>query len=222
MNLHMTRRLEVLAKEIAAAKSPKIDAEANARFLVNTSVMLPSGVSTFISEADCQQFKGAATCKASGDKHVAPGAAPPSPQAEQPAPKFSVGDRIRVTLPKNNTTLCADCEGWLGTVQGPSKVFPGDFACLMDQKPGFDVGGKLSHFTARELTLAPSQEAAKGDAEGWVKHIPGPAPTGLGRLLVRFKDGKEVSGEAGEFFRECWTHEGSQGNHVVAYRMCKP
>lgn len=32
MNLHMTRRLETLAKEIAAAKKPKIDAAANAIF----------------------------------------------------------------------------------------------------------------------------------------------------------------------------------------------
>ncbi len=32
MNLHMQRRMETLAKEIAAAKKPKIDAAANAAF----------------------------------------------------------------------------------------------------------------------------------------------------------------------------------------------
>jgi hypothetical protein len=221
MNPHLEIRLAQLAKEIEAAKAPKIDAEANARFLVNTSVRLSDGTSTFISEADCQQFKGAPQVLPSertqscDPKATTPVGAPPSPQAEQPAP-LKKGDHIRPLY---------DWAGWTSGIV--HRVGPRGF----DGKPcvWYDNGSPygLVHdlVTDVELIAAP-QEAAKGDAEGWVAWAGGKRPVDGSTLVeVRYgdnqKDGSRTVGYA-ESWTGGWGANCAYCNRITAYRVIKP
>jgi hypothetical protein len=95
------RKLARVAREIAAERKPTM-AEACEAFLLNTSVRLPDGTHTFLTEADCRQIKGAA--KPVG-REVAPSgrladAAPPKSRVDEfcaehagPAP-FKRGDKV--------------------------------------------------------------------------------------------------------------------------------
>ena len=89
MTFHMNRRLEVLAKEIAAKKASPFDSTAlNDWFRTNKSVKLPNGTSTFITEADCRQIKGAAQASNSAEKA---GTTRPSPVAAPPSKPVWIG-----------------------------------------------------------------------------------------------------------------------------------
>lgn len=97
----LDRKIARCQREIEAARKPSM-ADACAAFIANTSVKLPNGTSTFITEADCRQIKGAArasTAEKVGTTRPLPEAAPPSPYRElrkkQEARKFKVVDRVR-------------------------------------------------------------------------------------------------------------------------------
>jgi hypothetical protein len=90
MNLHLERRLEVLAKEIAAAKTPWINEAANALFKE-------------VGQSDKR--------KTDSDKHASP-----AQKQKFKAQKFKVGDRVRITY-AGNRPLSTSFKGAEGEVR---------------------------------------------------------------------------------------------------------
>ena len=70
-----------------------------------------------------------------------------------PAPKFKVGDRVRITGGHGGA------EWRRGTVGRITEVVP----CTIDGTDAYQVDGPGSHYVARELELIPEDKPAKGD-----------------------------------------------------------
>ena len=201
MNLHLERRLEVLAREIAARKAPKIDHAANELFALAARKHEQKAPSDWVGKNN-----GAAKASTAAEKV---GTTRPSPEAAPPNSKFKVGDRVRPSpltyshAEWDESTITKIDIGTMGQLRvwGLFKEKERETWCGEDQ-----------------LTLIPTP-----DAEGWIEWnggecpIPGAKSAGF---EIRFRSGStHLSYSAAEAFS--WICFG-EGVDIVAYRLVKP
>ena len=240
MTLHMNRRLEVLAKEIAAKKASPFDSTAlNDWFRTNKSVKLPNGTSTFITEADCRQIKGAAQASNSAEKagttRPSPVAAPPSILRDlagvEAAPTFA----IRQHTPSKPTEQATPARTIEDVLSDPTDI---EINAVLKLRGGCGCGHPnacppcgncetpWTHDEVAEVLelIASSEPSPPTPVEvEWIPHKPGdPCPIpGVRSFVARFD--RKFNGTTDEVRRhslalDYWSAQGF-GRKVVAYKL---
>lgn len=157
MNLHMNRRLEVLAREIAAKKSFPVDQEENARFAA-------IGRSNQFKLASDSGVKSKGAANPAG-REVAPNcrpaeAAPPIPsQPKAAAAPFKVGDRVRSLVDGVNIGATGFKAGDIGEVMRITET---------SVYARFSANALHWAFYELQLELIPQKEEAKPSAGEWL------------------------------------------------------
>lgn len=215
MNLHLNRRLEVLAREIAEAKKPRISEGETLMFQL--AAHSPQYKTLGDSKSKSKRAAKASNTatreqeQSSYEAKMAGLGAPPSVQ------KFRVGDRVRLS---HDALLLIDHRGCSGVVYECKnrQLYDGCHFVALDGEG--EVGRMFSGRYLELIEPAPSP-ASETETEGWVAHRPGdPMPVGPNVVVhCRTADGKPSTVPPAPADRWNWC---ADKYAVTAYRVVKP
>lgn len=225
MNLHLNRRLEVLAREIAEAKKPRINTEESRLF---------AEVAQRPYAKTLGDLKNNGAAKAS-QKAAEVGTARPSPEAAPPNIAADLADASHATAGAgmiSYETAMASLGApsvqrlkvgtqWLHKATGRIYKESEDGRLVSwDEGKTWELSTNKQKWWDESLQrgdIAVISPASETEGEGWVTWAGGECPVPDGqRHKVRFRDGEEALDDAPETWT--WEHLGKDSD-IVAYKV---